>query len=333
MLLYILGRRHRYTNSSSGDSSVTISTASLKRVICDLKNQQHRSSTKKNYYAIWKAFNHFFLKLDVKPSSWEERLTLYVGYLLSKKRKSNTIKSYISAIKAVLKSGNIQLCIDNALLSALTQVCRLKYHTVQPRLPINKNLLEVILRTVPRLFKSQQPYLITLYKALYITAYYGLFRVGEITKSPHVVKLGNVFIATNKDKLMFILHSSKTHDQGDKSQIVKIEGMASNNNQCKEISAYCPFELLQRYSKIRPTYSDENEQFFVFRDGSPVTSFHFQATLRRLLILNNLNPSLCCSHAFRSRCSGNLLEMGVSVETIRKLDRWKSSAVYTYLRT
>ena len=69
--------------------------------------------TQQNYYGIWKNFNRFFLRLDVKPNAWEERLKLYVGYLVGCNKQSMTIKSYISAIKAVLYGVGIELNEDH----------------------------------------------------------------------------------------------------------------------------------------------------------------------------------------------------------------------------
>ena len=73
-----------------------------------------------NYYGIWKNFNRFILRLDIKPTNWEDRLVMYVAYLIHMKRRSTTIKSYISAIKAVLFNGGIAINEDTALLAALT---------------------------------------------------------------------------------------------------------------------------------------------------------------------------------------------------------------------
>ena len=80
---------------------------------------------------------NFFIQLDRKPDNWEDRLTLFVGYLIENKRKC----SYISAIKAVLKQDGIELCEDKYLLSSLTRVCRKKNDHIITHLPINKNLL------------------------------------------------------------------------------------------------------------------------------------------------------------------------------------------------
>ena len=98
-------------------------------------------------------------------------------------------------------------------------------------------------------------------------------------------------------------------------------------------NAACPFTTLKNYLKLRKSYRDKEEQFFVFRDRSPVTQWHFRKMLRDLLKLNNVDQAFYSTHALRSGRSCDLLDMGVSVETIRKLGCWKSTSVYTYLRT
>ena len=195
--LNFVGRNKTQTTSECSSTS-TISTAALKRVIENLKNQQHRQSTKNNYYNIWKSFNKFFLRLDVKPNTWEKHLTLYVGHLVHSKRKSTTIKCYISAIKAVLGYAGIKLKLDDALLSALTQACKIKNDTIHTRLPITRCVLHLILNNLANTFTSPQPYLVSLFKALFCMAYYGLFRIGELTSSPHIVKAKDVHVGTNK---------------------------------------------------------------------------------------------------------------------------------------
>ena len=71
----------------------------------------------KNNYIIWKCFNKFFLRPDHRPSEWEECLVLFVVYLVQSGRKSATVKSYISAIKAVLNSIGKKLNNDQVLLT------------------------------------------------------------------------------------------------------------------------------------------------------------------------------------------------------------------------
>ena len=67
-------------------------------IIEKLKNSRFRDSTRRNNYMVWKKFNEFIIKLDVRPTTWEERIPLFIGHLIESDRKSATIKSYILAI-------------------------------------------------------------------------------------------------------------------------------------------------------------------------------------------------------------------------------------------
>ena len=176
----------------------TISTAEIKSIVERLKMDRFRSSTKSTYYTVWKLFNQFFIKLDTKPATWEERLVLFVGYLIETKKKSSTIHSYISAICAVLREDGEILNEDSFLLASLTKACKYKNDRVRTRLPIRKGLLKLMISAIHEIYGNTQPYLTILYQAMFITAYYGLFRVGEITMSQHVIKAKDVHIGVNK---------------------------------------------------------------------------------------------------------------------------------------
>ena len=228
-----------------------------------LRNEGNRSSTRMNYYAIWKKFNQFVIKLDVKPDSWEERLVLFVGYLIQSKRKSNTIKSYISAIRSVLREDGEVLCENKFLLTSLTRACKYVNDHVRTRLPIRKPLLNLILGSLCDVFKTEQPYLVSLYKAMFATAYFGLFRIGELTEGSHVVKAVDVHIGTNKDKMMFVLHTSKTHWYDSKPQTIKISAQCCSN----KTNLFCPFRLLKEYLVVRKSRLEETEPFFVFKEN------------------------------------------------------------------
>ena len=130
--------------------------------------------------------------------------------MVDKQFQSSTIKSYISAIRSVLTEVNVQVSENNSLITALTKACRLINDKVRARLPIQKELLQLILKQIMDMFnETGQIYLAYLYATLIATAYYGLFRVGKLTTSPHVVLAKNMHIAQNKHKLLFILEISK----------------------------------------------------------------------------------------------------------------------------
>ena len=148
---------------------------------------------------IWKLFNQFFIKLDRKPRDWNQRLVLFVCYLIDNKKQSSTVRSYISAIKAVLKDQKIEIKEDEYLLPSLTKACRLKNDVVNIHIPIQKGLMKLILKAIDKHYANiQQPYLRLLYLTLFSTAYYSLFRVGELTAGNHPVLAKDVQIGDNK---------------------------------------------------------------------------------------------------------------------------------------
>ena len=300
----------------------------IKNIVERLKLQCHRSSTQKSYHRTWASFNKFYLQLDVKPSSWESCLILFVGYLVNKNQKPATIKSYISAIKSVLESEGNPISEDRAVLNALVKACKLKNDRIYTNFPIKKGLMTLVVKHMDVLFKDQ-PYLAHLYKTMYATAYYGLFRVGEITLSEHVVKATDVSVGTNKRKMMFVLRSSKTHNKSSKPQIIKISG--EPKGKFSRNLHVCPFKLLERYIKIHRTKKYKDEPFFIFRDRSPVLAYHFRSTLKTAIKQLNMDHKRYNTHGFRSGRSVDLLKMGVSIPNIMKLGRWKSNAVFTYL--
>ena len=104
-------RRKVKKSKDAGSTSSSISTASVQLIIEKLLGQQHRDSMKKTYLAVWRKFNSFYMKLDVKPKSWswEYRMSLFVAYLIEQGLQSCSIKSYVSAIKAEFVIEYLQL--------------------------------------------------------------------------------------------------------------------------------------------------------------------------------------------------------------------------------
>ena len=200
-------RTKKGSSASASSKSMSISTKQLKSIINKLEMSRFRDTTRQNYVTVWRCFNKFIIRLDVKPTTLEDRLILFVGHLISENKQSQTIRSYISAIKAVLKENRIILKEDEYLLSSLTRACKIKNDVATIRLSIHKDLLAVLLQGISRKFtgkeaKTQQPYLCSMYKTLFLTTYYGMFRVGEVTKSQHSIKAKDVFIGENKKKFL-----------------------------------------------------------------------------------------------------------------------------------
>ena len=290
------------------------------------------------------------------PKTWESRVILYCTYLVEVvKLQSSTIKSYISGIKKILEEDGYEWNIRKALLNTITKTCKLKNDRITTRLPIGKHLLEMIIIETKKLYK-RQPYLEKLYIAVFSLCYYGLLRVGEVSQSQHSIKAVDIHEGNNRNrqKLLIILRSSKTHTKGDRPQQIRIIGNKTINvidnaeipsnhkkqsTQETEFSTrgkfntiFCPVKCFKEFTAVRPRIKSLQEQIFIFRDGSPLKAEQLRRTLRTILARLRLDPSIYDTHSFRIGRATDLEKLNVDIESIKRLGRWRSNAVYKYLR-
>ena len=202
--------------------------------------------TKLNYLGIWRHFNQFLMRLDVVPEKWEDRVVLFCTHLVEQGRQSSMIKSYISAIKNVLRNDDDDYeWNDNILLlNTITKACKVINDQYRERLPIKRHLLEVILFELGVIF-SMQLYLLITYRTLFVLAYYGLFRIGELSKGDHPIKAYDVHVAVNKLKFLIYLRLSKTHGLESPPQKIKICAETKLN-----MLHFCPFDLTRQYIRV-----------------------------------------------------------------------------------
>ena len=160
----------------------------------------------------------------------------------------------------------------------------------------------------------------------------GCFEYATIAdmKSGHALKAVDVHISRNKNKILLILHSSKTHTKGSKPQLIKIEGSSCGTK--GRNGKYCPFLALREYIRFRRSVRNEDEQFFVYQDRNNVKATVFNTVLKKTIKSLGLRTEYYSLHCFRSGCMTDMHNMGIPLNTIQRLGRWKSNAVYTYIR-
>ena len=288
--------------------------------------QRHQGSTRNTYHAVWQAFNKFIIRLDQIPKTWEERASLYITHLWEKNTKSSTLKSYLSGIKSVLLDDNYEWKEDKYLFASLTRACRLTNDRVKNRLPIQKGLMHMILDRIEKDLGERQYYLCLLYQCMTILGYYGLLRIGEMAEGPHSVKAKNVHSAKNKEKILMYLFSSKTHGLDRVPQKIKMWADNFSNER------HSPFDITNRFSKLRGGYYDDTENYFIYRDRTPVKPANYRKILRKILKGLGLNPRNYDTHSLRIGRATDLMKLGYSVDTIKLLGRWRSNAVFKYIR-
>ena len=235
----------------------------------------------------------------------------------------------MSAIKRTLIDYDYDWQDKRLLLGTLTKGCRVMNDQFRTRLPIYKGLLETLLFEIEQKFLNQ-PYLETMFKAFFLISYYGMFRVGELASGDHPVRAKDVYISTNKDKILFILYTSKTHDRAMPPQKIKIKANKPVNINQK---IFCPFKASREYCAIRSDIRHEDDPFFVYCDGrTPVSPMHVTKVLRDSLESINLDPRLYCTHSLRLGRTQDMLKYGYTTEQIQLAGHWRSNAAYKYIR-
>ena len=141
-------------------------------------------------------------------------------------------------------------------------------------------------------------------------------RVGELTASQHVVKAKNVHMATNKNKLLLVLYSSKTHSTANRPQRIRITANSTERSGKYLHRHFCPFTLLRKYISTRGPYDSDEEQFFIFKDKSPVTADMARTLLRRLISNLGLNSELYNMHSLRIGRASDLIKYKYPIEEI-----------------
>ena len=155
--------------------------------------------------------------------------------------------------------------------------------------------------------------------------YHGLLRVGELGRGAHPILANSVYVAKNRLKFQFVLRSSKTHSRASKPQKVEITN-------CSTVGQYCPYKLIRSFITVRPKRKNEDDPFFIFSDGSQVRPHHIRAVLRKAILKIGLNQKLYSTHSLRSGRACDLLRQGMEVQKIKLCGRWRSNAVYKYLK-
>ena len=267
--------------------------------------------------------------------SGERRVALFCAHLVEQGLKSTTVKSYVSAIKNVLRNDGYEWNDNLLLLSMITKACRLINDRVYIRCPITKGLLEILLFEVERIFLDQQ-YLEILFKTMFILAYYGLLRVGEIASQKgefcldHAVKTPDVHVGQNKQKILIILYSSKTHGKESLPQKIRIEAVSKTCS--SKFSHFCPFSLTRKYMELRGPYATRDEQFFMFKHGIPVNPAQVRRVLKTCINHVGLDETMFDMHSMRSGKASDMIKQGASVQEVKFAGRWKLNVVYKYIK-
>lgn len=320
------------TYSSSSDNKIDLGY--FKRVVVERNHQKRVApSSKTSYHGIFDNFLDFLDLFNTLPDRWEDKIVLYVSFLADNIYEEQTIKSYLSAIRHELKQDGVRLDEDKFLLESIIRSSRFKNREKRERLGISEQMLHRILDQVDLTF-DQQPYLKSLYKAMYVLGFYCLLRVSELTSGAHPILAKNVIAARNKLKKQVTLVTSKSHTIRGKKQVIRFPDPDEEDDAFKWLNTkYCPFTILDDYIRKREEMASNQEQFFIFRSNLPVKEGNFRRILKRMIQQAGYDVRQYNTHSFWiGRANHLLYKLNFNIDRIKLKGRWSSDSIWKYFR-
>ncbi|XP_055996171.1 uncharacterized protein LOC130054184 isoform X1 [Ostrea edulis] len=303
-----------------------ISAVDVRNEVNNLLHLATAPNTQETYNQGLRCFEEFQDSLNLSKI-WPptlEQIVLFIGYMSAKHLSVATARTYISAISYKLKIQNNRDETQSFLVKKLLEGFRRKVKKNDARLPITSNILNQILQSLHLVCTNY--YECKLFQAAYTLAFFGFFRVGEMTVKNqkdlgHAIEYEDITMFTEENKIQIKLKHSKV------DQIGEGETITIQNSQFG--SQIQPIKIIQEYLAIRPSVQGK---LFCHFSGQPLTRYQFTAVLNKVLSIIGLEGKKYKSHSFRIGAATSAAMFGMSEEEICKAGRWKSKAYKIYVR-
>ena len=195
-------------------------------------------STSKSYARGWCMFERFAEQYHVNMNSIKEHNLLeFISFLSLSGFAASTVQLYLTAVRHHLKLQGRNSFKDSFVIKMVVKGVSSRYSVPDIRLPINIGLLHDMWNILPIVVRN--PYMVKLYRSMFTLAYHGLLRPGEVTYTPHAIKVEHVYFVY--ENVHLYLHSSKAKT-GPFPQRVVVAPQPG----------ICPVTDLHTYLQVRP---------------------------------------------------------------------------------
>ncbi|XP_052257114.1 integrase/recombinase xerD homolog isoform X1 [Dreissena polymorpha] len=310
------------SNCNSGSSS----TAQLNLQIYNLLNSSLAPSTRASYQNALQHYNNFHSTHYPQQPLWPtttEQLAQFIAVCNARQLKASTITSYISAITYVHKLKGFSNPAESFVIKKLLHSIR-RHKNFDRRHPFTPDHLQLLLSNLRVLVSDK--YTQVLMRTMFLFAFYGLFRLGELATSSmgfmNVIQRQNLSFTFNGSIVsgVSVLVNAYKHSQG------RCATIPLSRQACKQL---CPIRAVLRYLRIAPQYPGP---LFRFTNGEAISTTFFRTLLHRCVIASNLDPKLFTAHSFRIGGATHAHSNHMSPSQIQQLGRWKSQAYLKYIR-
>lgn len=304
------------TNGDSQSANIT----SLEPVLRNLLTSTLAPASTQAYKRAWSIYRNFANKFDMSndlPLS-QETLALFISYLFAEGYAASSIVSFISSIAYIHKINNLPDNTSCFLIQKLLSSCRKSRPSMDIRLPITivvlPKICDALEHTISNIYKR------ALFQTMFLLAFHGFLRIGEITSVGTANKVLQVSQITFQKSKVLIHFQNYKHSDG------KVFTLTINS--CNSLK-YCPVGALEHYIKMR---GRTDGPLFCYPQNTAVTRQEFSNILKQSLMFCNLDVNRFKGHSFRIGMASYCASRGMSDSQIRFLGRWKSDAFKYYIR-
>ena len=243
----------------------------------------------------------------------EHNLLEFISFLSLSGFAASTVQLYLTGVRHHLKLQGKNSFKDSFIIKMVVKGVSSRYSVPDIRLPINKGLLHDMWNILPIIVRDH--YMVKMYRSMFTLAYHGLLRPGEVTYTPHAIKVKHVYFVYQNVHLY--LHSSKAKT-GPFPQRVVVAPQPG----------ICPVSDLHTYLQVRPCIPGA---LFRKENGLPVHYQELLSLMDKLAHFLDLPTDRFKPHSFCIGATTKLHLKGYSPQVIRKIGRWSSAAFQRYI--
>ncbi|XP_063781311.1 integrase/recombinase xerD homolog [Pseudophryne corroboree] len=298
------------------------SLADSRACLNELVERSLAPKTWKAYVAAWEKWQQFQGNVSSEGQAPLQQLLEFLGKSKEEgasRAVANTRLALVSFFSKLL--GKEDLTKAFVVRTVMKGWARVEIRRPDSREPVTIERLKSIIHIVAKVCNGE--YEEKLFKAAFIMAFSGAFRVGElVAQSKMAAGTGLLVknIAASQGAVLCKIHKSKT-DQIGKGRWVQLGRHPD--------TTVCPIEVVQKFLEVRPK---GGENFLIHVDQAALTRFQFTAIFKKCIKVLGWNPRKFGTHSSRIGAATSAASQGCSAEEIKGKGGWKSNSYKSYVR-
>eukprot|EP00079_Xenopus_tropicalis_P035206 XP_017948977.1 PREDICTED: micronuclear linker histone polyprotein-like [Xenopus tropicalis] len=305
-----------------GDSFPKSAVAAGKRRLMELVKASVAESTWVAYGKVWEEW----WQLEKWAGGFKTRedrrdaLVWYVIWLAEQRKSVAVVEKRMAGLAFLFKLSGVEDLTKEFIIRQAIKGFKRGKVSRDARRPISFDLLGKLQARLTQVCFSD--FEARLFQTAFTLAFFGAFRVGELTSKSKTVPGGLTITDTQVDneRAVIRLRRSKTDTWG-KGAVITLYRLDGG--------VVCPIGCLQRYMEVRP---NSGTSLLIHENGSPLTRFQFGKVLRIVLQDVGEKPNDFGTHSFRIGAATEAARLGLGDDMVKKIGRWESRRFQSYVR-